>query len=362
MNEVLAQSRLFTVGDTVTPLLYVAGLRLLLLNFILAAIEAIILQLFFKARYQILFRWMIAANYISTVAGVVAIVCFGHAIAPAYAPMIFHLWAYILSMFIIAMISSFVLELPFVYFAVKSISKGLRRPILGCAAAQIGSYTILFPIYLFLARVRFYNEVTPAQSLDFVREKSATIFFLSPDLKSLEQIRLDGSSADHVMNINEQSRRMGLHNLTIWEGGSSGKCDLWLTDDWSFPVQVRFGDILLLRNVAAKCPARDDGSAGSSPAVDWRLKSQRDWKVTTFNEIYSGRLGFAAQNQRTGQSIHLCVDTPFISWYYRCVTFISTDQIVFEISGQIVVLDLSTCQLGFLAYGHSPVAILPKSF
>lgn len=51
---------------------------------------------------------------------------------------------------------------------------------------------------------------------------------------------------------------------------------------------------------------------------------------------------------------------PFLAWIARNATILPSDQVVYQLGNQIVILDLSTRKLAFLALGQGPVVGLPS--
>jgi hypothetical protein len=348
--------RLPILADVITPFMFAVGARLVFANILIAFIESLIIPCFSKLRYRKLFGWMVLANYFSAIVGGLLLTILAGVAAAGFQPMVFHLRGYLATMFVIAMVLSFLLELPFVVAAGGKAGR-TRRSILACAAAQLGSYAVLLPIYYMVTQVRMAGEVNPVRSLDFVSRKSARVLFLSPDGCSVFQVRLDGSGPEKLLDVYGQAPGTRPNDLTIWKASDAERWDLWLTDSWGFLIaNGTGGDKLLRPGIATAYPERNEDHLNE--VVDWRSPDQRDWQVEAASDAYAPGLGLKAHNTVTGATIHVAVDTPFVSWLSRCPTLLPGDQVVFEMSGQIVVLDLKTRKLGFVAFGHSPVVVL----
>ncbi len=347
------------LADVITPFMFITGTRLIIANVVIAFIESFILGLFFKVRRRRLFGWMVLANYFSVVAGGILLGIVGDALIPFFQPMIFHLRSYHVCMFALAMVLSFGLELPFVIVARWPRPGSLLGSLGACAAAQVGSYAVLAPLYwlVCVGCFNFDSLVSPTYSLDFVKQKSAVILFLSSDHQSVMEARLDGVPAQTLMGTGYPS----LGNLAVWKADDADRWDLWLTQFWnSHDGRNNPSEKLLQRGITPTyhdVVAENQGDGDAS--FDWRPKANRDWTVEVHSEAYAPRAGFRAHNQATGNDVRIVVDTPFVGWLARCATILPGDQVVFEISGQIVVLDLDTRRLGFIAFGHSPVVIAP---
>ncbi|HEY2584744.1 MAG TPA: hypothetical protein VGI81_03140 [Tepidisphaeraceae bacterium] len=83
--------------------------------------------------------------------------------------------------------------------------------------------------------------------------------------------------------------------------------------------------------------------------------------MTAIADAYDPRFGMRAFNPATGQSLHLAVDTPFLSWQTRWATVLPGDQVVLQIGPQITLVDLNTRELAFVAFGYSPVIVLDQA-
>jgi hypothetical protein len=353
MIDVIGKPYLVILADTITPFMFVIGVRLLLANLIIAAIETFILRRFFRLRRRRLFGWMVLANYCSAIVGGILLILSVPVLAAAFNPVLFHLRSFLISMFLLALVLSFLLEFPFIVAACKGEPGGISRSALACAAAQVGSYAVLFPIYFFVTQTSITSETVPVQSLDFVDQKSASVLFLSPDHNSLYRVHLDGSQPEKLLDIKDQNPR--LDDLTIWKTPGADYWDLRLTEGWNLPSLNGSGsDVILQNRVAATYPQANEDQPSNS--IDWRPISERDWDVTGVSNA-GGTL--TVRNPTTGQALRIALETPFATWRSRCPTFMPHDQLIFEMSGEIMVLDLNTRQLGFIAYGHSPVVVAP---
>jgi hypothetical protein len=56
----------------------------------------------------------------------------------------------------------------------------------------------------------------------------------------------------------------------------------------------------------------------------------------------------------------LAFETPLLAWVSRCATVLPGEQVVYEVEGQVVLLDLGTRRMQFLARGSSPVVVIRR--
>ena len=346
------------LSDVISPVMLVTGARLLIGNLLIGTIEGMIVFLFFRTRPLRAIGWMIAANYFSALVGVVLLAVIGVSLgtlAFGHAPL-YHVRRFLWVIFFIALLLSFALELPFVLKARGNRSIGLRRALLACGAAQIASYAILLPAFYAVTVANLDRNAHLTESLSFASEKSAKVLFLSSGYRDVYQIGLDGSPARLLQHLGDHDTWLG--SLCIYKADAVNQWDLWLTDGrFNRPLQ---GDQLILKDVAASYPGLSEEDLRGDETIDYRPPTAREWTVSALEGGYSPRHGLRAHNQRTGEDIYLAVDAPFASWNACCATVLPGDQVIFELGGQIALLDLNSRQLAFVAFGSSPVVVLPQ--
>ncbi|HEY2584745.1 MAG TPA: hypothetical protein VGI81_03145 [Tepidisphaeraceae bacterium] len=186
----------------ISPFLLVTDTRLVFGNLLIGLIEAAAIALIFKVPRRRLFGWVIAGNYFSALVGAFVLPVMASLISPiALGPVpMFHVTRLLAAMYVVALGSSFVLEWPFVYRAFRGTPNRSRQSVIACALAQVVSYAILLPLYL-AASTQTLGETKLTPSLRFSKNPTASIYFISPDEKSLLRTRLDGSAPEAVASL-----------------------------------------------------------------------------------------------------------------------------------------------------------------
>ena len=92
---------------------------------------------------------------------------------------------------------------------------------------------------------------------------------------------------------------------------------------------------------------------GTSGTADLRTPEARDWECTP-----RGNMGIRFGRKSTGDELRIALDTPFESWWGRCITILPGDLVVLELGQQVCVLSMPTQRIAFLARGQGPVVLM----
>lgn len=346
----------FAHANAGTPLMWAGMFHLVVGNAVIGVIEGLLLARLFKARNWPTVALMVAANYVSMVAGTVFLVPLGDywsrsrvSAAPLYdAPKI--LWLLAMASFV----TSIVLEWPFCFFALSRGKSRGRRSLYASLIAQTASYVLLVPYYLSVSSISLYTRTHIDRSLSFASKSPGTVYFIGLKDGDVYQIRLNGSERRKVLTSHITSRDA---RLFVRRAKGSQKWSLWVKN---YPRDD--AETLLIKDFAprtAPFPREDERVYGNwfafGDACDLRPENQRSWKVWTgFWAIE----GLSARNKETEERLHIALETPFIQWYARNATVLPGNQVVFQLDEQIVLFDLTTRKIGLVTMGRGPIVIL----
>ena len=321
-----------------TPLFLASFYHLVFINLLIGLGEGLIIALIFKIRAGSAIGYMIAANYFSTLVGFVAfapLIGLAHLILGSAT--IYNLWmliwVYIAALYLLAV----VLEWPFCLRAVKasrpSGSRILGISLLASFIAQSASYAVLIPYYERASVYHVYKDFTVDRSLSFT--KPATVYFLRDD--GIYKVKTDGSGLKKVLN------------------SAMGSYDRFEVDPASTEyLKLSLGQVTLSDHFARISASNPGWGLGGRPWVgrwstlDLRSDRHSNWRVEA---RYSSLL---VRSQATDLKVALSL--PFFEWKARSATMLPGDQVVAELSGQIVILDVKSRKMGLIAMGRNPVA------
>jgi hypothetical protein len=348
----MPRQAIYIMADTISPYLFVTVFRLVVANLIIALIETFIISKFWLTSRRSLFGWMVAANYFSAIVGPLILLLISGVIYVLFCPIVYHFRAYLVCVFVVALMISFALEFPFVAMSSQNRFVSIRRKLVACFLAQIGSYVLLLPLYWLtvFSDLRHFSQPVPNRTLDFVMDKSASLVFLSGPY--LQKVRLDGSPVQTILEVQPPV----LMNLSVRKNEIAGNWDLWLSNQWNSEQHFYDDDRVLLKDIAAQFPCCS-GDGDVNNVVDWRDAADRTWKILAYSEEFAPKLGMTVSDSIGGESYKIRLFTLFLSWSERCPNILPGNQVVFEINNEIVVMDLKTLKMYFLAYGHSPLVI-----
>lgn len=348
----------FAHANVGTPLMWAGMFHLLFGNAVIGVIEGLLIARLFRTRKSSSVALMVAANYVSMIAGAVLLVPLGNywshsraSAAPLYdAPKI--LWLLAIASFV----TSIVLELPFCFFALSRGKYRGRTSLHASIVAQAASYALLVPYYLLASGISLYTRTHVDRSLSFASKSPATVYFIGQKDGDVYQIQLSGSGRRKVLTSNITSRNA---RLFVRRAKDSQKWSLWVK---GYPRDD--AETLLIKDFATHAAPswrgakhnKEEGTWFSfGSASDLRPEQQRTWRFWT--DFWAAD-GLQAYNKKTEERLHIALETPFIQWFARNATVLPGDQVVFQLDEQIVLFDLSTRKIGLVTMGRGPIVVL----
>jgi hypothetical protein len=348
-----------------TPLMWAGMLHLLVGNFIIGLVEAFVVSRRFVVSKDRLYSLSILGNYLSMIAGFAVLEWAGnHAGDLILGPQpLYHGVRLLVVLVGAAYLMSVIIEWPFFHFGLQKETRTARTSFRASVLAQTVSYVLLILFYMLPSGFSLYTQARLTHSLDFVNRKDAIVYFISPNLNGVYRLRLDGNSPERVVGLKPSNSNTRLFVRRSQNGQS---WDLWVLDAPDYGHSTNKDERLLRKNFAAHTALDWHAVTGYGEEVTWfnfgvaadlRSSPQTNWMVSTgFWPVD----GLSAINEQTRESMHLCVEMPFLGWIARNATILPGDQVVYQLGNQIVILDLSTRKLAFLALGQGPVVGLPS--
>lgn len=370
----------FYLGNTIAPLVFAAGVQLLVGNFLIGLLEAAVVRLLFRGKGRLV-PIAVLANYVSLFAAFVVLPVALPLLAPAVLgdQPLHRLGRLVTAVVAACFLVSVLVEWPLFHAGLRRL--GGERPwtpgasLAATLAAQAASYLLLVPFYLITAlqTPRAWQLTRPA---DFASHPAAAVLFLSPDGSEVRHVRLDGSGETALLPSGGPPPWAFLRLV----GSSDGKeLSLRIADS----VEQRNGYVVLvprtLAGFGATLPAtRPYWSGGSDDGPDlpgvirdavdlqpdarvpWEPRRGRDRTPASW-DVRASPLpsrGLSARRPGTGEDARIAVDVPGASWGAYDATVLPGGQVVFELGGQVLLADLNTKKLATLARGRSPVVLL----
>ena len=282
--------------------MYTEMLHLFFGNLLIGILEGALLRLIFKARLLRSTLIMVAANYLSMLAGAFLTDAALHSASPS--PSLYVVRWYVYGALPVSFLVTVILEWPFIRAALAGLALPWRKALLGSLAVQTVSYALLAPFYLAASDIRLLANTHIEPTPEFVKNRGALVYFTSLD-SALFRVRLDGSGLEHVTTV----------------------------------------------------PPRHYVGQTEYPVHDLREESDKLWQVD------SGR-GLAQsltiwQTARRESPVTLALETPFLHWGTYQATVLPGDEVVFQLGPDIIcVFDRETRKLAQLARGRGPVVAL----
>ena len=341
------------IADAGTPLMWAGLAHLTIGNLLIGLIEAAIVRWRFAKRASPrLIASIVAANYLSCIAGYLLISAFaGRVVALIGGPLpVYSLSRIMVSLAVASFVVTILLEWPFFWIAL-SRSAGVRRSLIATVLANAASYLVLLAWYWLASATPARWGVTLVRANALPPIPNARIFYISPNGKDVMQMRLDGSAPRNFCALPSPALN-GV--LGFSEEPHDNSWELQMVPDWNQSI----------RNVARIGP----GCATTRPANpdDWTYNSNHpdDLEASGKWSVWTGFWpwrGIGCANELDGTRFQImAVEMPWLGWRSCNATVLPDDQLVFQLGEQIIRVDLKRRLAAAIAAGHGPVVILDQ--
>jgi hypothetical protein len=336
------------LGDMGTPMMWAGPCHLVCGNFVIGVLEGLFLGKVFKVKpLGGMVAAMVFANYVSMAVGLLA---FQRGVVEWFlgdVPLR-RIGVLLVGAVAVTYLMSVLLEWPFVVLGMWKGRKGVWRTLGASLLANTASYIVLVALYGMITELSLVTVPTFVEK-GLAKDPSAVVYFVDLQDNGLYRMRLDATQRERV-----GARVMGEYQerLQLVKGNDGEKMDVCV-------VKGDGGKEVLVAGVmeAEGINEGDSGMRfhGHGPALDLRGTGKHDWEVVTRFWAFGG---LSADNTSTGEHWRLALETPFLAWASSSATILPGDQVVYEVGEQVVLLDLATKRMQFLARGRNPVAVI----
>lgn len=345
------------LADMGTALMHGTCLFLVIGSLLIGYGEAALLSRCFKLDAKRTRRWMVGANYTSALIGLFAIPGLHQLLrvtvftgAPLYT---------IRPEYYVLLAASFLLtvliEWPFCAAAFKRGERRWKRTLKASLLAQVASYLVLLPLYVWLADYSVVAALSPDRSLGFVpSDLAARVYYISAEDGDVYSVRVAGGDRRREYEIDDSLAAEKVYGAQLDEGDGNG---LWLLlEDHRDENRVLLGPLPGTPGVPSPAASVEDAhecAADVACAWDLRPSDEREWQ---FHVVPWG--GWRITCKRGAETISLRYETTYDAWGLENLTAIRGGLIVFEAGEQILVADLEQRKIGVVALGRGPFVII----
>lgn len=366
-------------ADAGTPLMWAGMFHLAVLNFGVGVLEGTVLARLFRLPKVATQVAMVPANYLSAWTGFLLLRWLWtplERVMPGQAPL-FKAGPLLVLLVVASFLISVLLEWPFCAWAMRGTTGGWRLSLRASVIAQAASYALLIPFYLLVSPISLLTSAHIQPSLDFVRTPVATVFYIDPKGGDIWRIQTDGTAKAKVLKAGIHDPYARLFVRPHPKGCLFDLCEVRRSPGVYGANQLQ--KTCLIPNVGTGGALSSSAARGGNEGDDWfnfgwpvdlRPEDKREWTVWTefwANGGISMRRGPSDDGWEKSKVYTLAFETPFEDWTCRDATVLPSNQVVFELGGgkgnaQVVILDMATRKLGFLAMGQGPVVVMsPES-
>jgi hypothetical protein len=365
-----------SVFANILPVVFFAGImiRTYFLTAVIGIVEGLIVVTVFKAWGESKIRGelrgigiMVLANYFSFILGewylLQGLRIFSGAVLgsePLYNAHRF-IWLSVLVAFVLTIL----LEWPFCFWILRKKSKSFRKSIAATVLVQTLSYAVLLVFYVSLGAVELYRHMDIDRNLVRSQDENVWVYFVSNDDGDIHRIRLDGTDRQKAFDTDLSSAQRGIKtcNILLWPNDEPNAWDFWLCRDEDCRILQKG----IFRGFATLSSGSDMRLEDANTPGDLRERGLwtivTDLRGPTEHSIevkidYFGWQGVTVADPCANQEYKLMIQTPLLTWGIEHVTVLPNDQLVCEMAGQIVIMNLRERKMALLALGLSPVVTL----
>ncbi len=308
-------------------------------NAIIGVIEAVLIARCFRLRYALIAPYLILANYLSMAGGVACTIWsssdsgFQNMILGAEP--LYRLPLLVATMTVITFLLSVLIEWPFVRAAflydrkVEVADKGEvdeaeyhpRRIFGATVLAQCVSYALLAVYYLAVSGTGFIRHARVVQGVGFAANPHTAVYYMHEGRDYC--IKLDGAAPVAVT-------RQQVYQV------QSDCCERYRRKQELYDYYL-------------------GASSNGRKTFDLRSAPNEAWKIST---DFWGTYGLQLRNERTDASFDLGLELPFVRWRSEYAVLLPGDQVIYQFGPQIVLFDIKSRRLAFIARGRRPVVVM----
>lgn len=326
-----------------TPLIWAGAFHLFIGNLLIGILEGTLLARFSKVGYGRAIASLIAANYFSAWLGVIAI----YRIEAFLDITIENLLLWFIASAAIAYLLSVVLELPFVWLALRRASFRFPRILAASAAINGVSYVLLFGWYSLASYTSMMTDLTVVSAAELAPTSNYRLYYVARDTDEVISCDLAGQNVQRIDRVPALPPNVWTQRLFATEDqpGTFNLC----TSAWL--IQAGEGREIILRDFCAVA-----GVANESGTV--KLGADTGWDYSLVD--WEGQPGVRVV-ETTTQAVHrFSLETPFADFRPRIGTQIDGDLLIFDLNNdQICILHAPTKRIALIARGSSPVVVIP---
>lgn len=360
-------------------------LHLVIGNSLIGLAEGWLIARIFKTKLTPSILFMVVANYFSAWMGFFVVQHWRVKYNWALVDHFDHARALLWGVWAVFFAGTLVLEWPFCFLIFLKAEHRWRKSLLALLLSQSASYAVLLALYLMAGDTSLVTDTKNERSFDFVKDKKAWVYYLSPSCDAIWRRRLDGSPPQEMIKTHLHDRFMDLKVAFATDGKGQ---DIWLSHTPGFNASSTYR--LMLRNVTEPARTIRGANADTTQILTYNdkfldedstraLSGMRiDGGVQPASPNNAGYLYVCRESydprrhqwNTDGTVKTLCLETPLAIWQIGRPLHLSGGQAVFEMGDYgdykttdlshalIVILDAQTLQLAVIARGSSPVAVL----
>lgn len=320
-------------------------LHLVFGNFLIGFTEGMILAWLFKLNATRCVWVMILANYSSSWGGLFL----NSAITHLLSLNLYNAWFWFWVMVGVAYLMTLIMEWPFVFFCFRKERNRLKRSLVANLLVNSVSYLLLFGWYWGASGKGLYRNLNIVQAFQMAMPTNGIAYYISANDGDVYSVNLLKQQSEKVadLKIADKDDRLLVQPASLD------------TNHWDIFEHSKSVLIESNLNVIAAPSRLNDGTwfnFGEAPKLG--SAAQSDW---TFRTGFWSVEGLRGENSKTGETIWVSLETPFVSWIARGATHLPGDYIVFQLGpDQICILETSTKKVALLGRGYGPVVILTK--
>lgn len=270
-----------------------------------------------------------------------------------------------------------VVEGPFAWLALRYSAANRFRKVSVFVSANAISYCLLIPFYLMSSAFSFYTTLALDRSAIRPDKTPVLVYFISLDDYRLYRISTSEVNQERISDMPYSIENSWYSGLFYRENSDSTAWNLMLGDHRLRSGYYRMEDTVVIHNFIPlanyRYPEMPDYLRRYSTPLQWRrqheeqlLQSRGRGQVIPPSDsppysIFYGNWaaeGLSITHQPSGSRFNFAIEVPYRMWPAKFPTLIPDNRIIYQLGDYIVLVDLDSMRVAYLAHGFSPLVVL----
>ncbi len=321
-----------------TALMYLPLFQLIIGNFAIGIVEAILLTIFFKTSWGKSTILLIAANYVSWIIGNIFIAFFQNELIDSIFQLekVFTFW--IISLIILYFLTA-IIEAPFFRWSFEKSKRNWRRSFYISLMLNVFTYTLMILFYLSFSKYNFFTDLKIDNSI--LKNKDNFEIYYTKEHSIFNGLIKQDFIGNKIFNIPENYDSFGIE---LFEDTVKNSIDLYLTNynkDSIFlkesfiseKEKIYYGQFKLINNFYHNDFRDTLNRTWNASANGWAIDG------ITIEEMFLPNKNYA-------------FEVPWMFWQISNITILNDSELICVFNKRIILLNKKSKKIAFITKGN----------